>query len=69
MDKLILTFSDPEGTKSRYGNLIYKNGIFATLSKNLTRDSIFKSLKNRRTFATTGEREILLLRANGNTRA
>lgn len=56
---------DPEGTKSRYGNLKYKNGIFATLSKNLTRDSIFKSLKNRRTFATTGERGILLLRANG----
>ena len=57
--------ADSEGTKSRYGNLTFKNGLTAVLAKDLTRWSIFNALLSRRTFATTGNRMVLLLKVNG----
>lgn len=50
---------------SRFANLHYPGGIAAVYAPKLTREEIFKALKERRCYATSGERIIVEFYVNG----
>lgn len=50
---------------SRMTNICYQGGLTAVYAEELTREKIYKALKERRCYATTGTRIILDLKING----
>lgn len=58
-------FTRAGGNHVGAGELIYRNGITGVLTNSLTREEIFKAIRERRCYATTGERIILDFKING----
>ena len=59
--------SQPGYTSPKGKGLSQRGGLGAVFAKSISRDQIFDAMKNRQTYATTGERIILDLDLNGAT--